>query len=100
MSQAIKTVKSKGKTKEDYIQELREEGYTTYEWSDSPGAYYPPHSHEHDECICIVKGKTTFVINNREYILSEGEKLYLPKNTIHESKNKFKESVTYLIGER
>lgn len=96
----LKVSKAKGKTRKEYIKELKEEGYSIYEWSDNPGSYYPPHSHAHDECICIVSGKTTFIVDNKEYVLSTGEKLYLPAKTVHESKNKFSEKVTYLIGEK
>ena len=96
----LKILKAKGKTKQEYFEELTMEGYSIYEWSDQPGAYYSSHSHRHDECICIVKGKTTFIVDNKEYVLTTGEKLYLSKNTVHESKNKFNETVTYLIGEK
>ena len=100
MSNNLKITKAKGKSKSEYIKELENEGYSTYTWSDSPGAYYSSHSHEHDECICVVNGKTIFIVNNKEYIISKGEKLYLPAHTIHESNNKFNETVTYLIGEK
>ena len=100
MPHNLKITKAKGKSKSEYIKELELEGYSTYDWTDNPGAYYSPHSHEHDECICVVNGKTTFIVNKKEYTLNEGEKLYLPAHTIHESKNKFDEKVTYLIGEK
>ncbi|MBI1858280.1 MAG: hypothetical protein HYR97_04115 [Candidatus Melainabacteria bacterium] len=59
MQGKLKVTQSKGKTKQEYIEELENEGYSTFEWSDPPDAYYPPHTHNHDECICIVTGKTT-----------------------------------------
>ena len=95
----LKVVEAKGKTKQELVNELQEEGFNAYEWSDASGAYYPPHSHEHDECICVVSGKMSFYINGKEYELSSGKKLYLPKATLHEAKNRWKDTVTYLIGE-
>lgn len=80
--------------------ELKEEGYDSYSWSDRAGAYYPPHSHMHDECICVVEGEMSFYINNKEYKLKTGEKLYLPAGTIHEARNKSDKEVFYLVGEK
>lgn len=97
--QELKIVKTKSKTREELESELHKEGFSSYVWSDSPGAYYSPHSHNHDECICVIKGQISFYINNKEYELSPGQKLYLPAHTIHEARNKKNESVTYLIGE-
>ncbi len=95
----LKIVPARGKTKEELQNELKEEDFSFYEWSDSPGAYYSPHHHEYDECICVVSGKMTFTVDKKEYELEYGKKLYLPAYTVHESKNKGKEKVTYLIGE-
>ncbi|MBI3591400.1 MAG: cupin domain-containing protein [Candidatus Melainabacteria bacterium] len=95
----LRIVPTKGKTKQDLERELIEEGFSCYSWSDSPGAYYPPHNHAHDECICVISGKMSFIIDNKEYELESGKKLYLPAGTVHESKNKFSEKVVYLIGE-
>ena len=95
----LKITSTKGNTKPELENELKEEGFSSYEWSDSPGAYYSSHCHEYDECICVISGQMTFIVNNKEYELMPGKKLYLPAFTVHESKNKGKEKVTYLIGE-
>ncbi|GEM_PF-719918 len=87
------------KSQRELENELRNEGFDYYIWSDMPGAYYPPHSHEYDECICVVDGKMCFYVCGIEYELGFGKKLYLPKGTVHESRNKTKTKVTYLIGE-
>ncbi len=87
------------KTKNELAAELKSEGYSFYEWSDPPGAYYAPHSHEYDECICVIDGKMTFYVDGAEYELGFGKKLYLPKGTMHESRNKSDKKVTYFIGE-
>ena len=95
----VSIMQTSSKTKEELEKELQEEGFSNYEWADMPGAYYSPHSHEYDECISVISGKMTFYINEEEYELSLGKKLYLPAGTVHESKNKSNERVTYLIGE-
>lgn len=100
ISKQIKVTSVKGKTKKELEKELLEEGYCSYEWTDSPGAYYPPHHHGYDECICVINGTMTFIVDKKEYKLSFGEKLYLPAFTIHESKNNEKEEVVYLVGEK
>ncbi len=87
------------KTQKELEKELKDEGYDFYSWSDMPDAYYPPHNHSHDECICVIDGKMCFYVAGNEYELEFGKKLYLPKGTIHESRNKTKDKVTYLIGE-
>ena len=79
--------------------ELKDEGFSSYKWTDSPGAYYPPHNHEHDECISVLSGKISFFVKGKEYELQFGKKLYLPAGTVHEAKNKSDQNVTYLIGE-
>lgn len=94
-----KVIDAKGKTKEELIYELTSEGYNYFPWSDSPGAYYPPHSHEHDECICVISGNILFYVNGKEYELTPGKKLYLPAHTIHEARNNSNQNVTYLVGE-
>lgn len=95
----LQIVSASGKTKKELETELKKEGFNSYEWSDSPGTYYPPHHHEYDECICVINGKMTFIVDKKEYELEPGKKLYLPAFTVHESKNKREEKVTYLIGE-
>jgi len=90
---------TQAKTKKELENELVNEGYDYYEWSDPPGAYYSPHSHGYDECICVIDGSMSFYVNGAEHELGFGKKLYLPKGTMHESRNKSGKRVTYLIGE-
>ena len=95
----LSIVQTKAASQKELEAELIKEGYSFYVWSDSPGAYYSPHHHEYDECICVISGKMVFIVDSKEYELEPGKKLYLPAFTTHESKNKQKEKVTYLIGE-
>ena len=96
----LRIIQSSGKTKGELESELKKEGYSCYVWSDSPGAYYSPHSHAHDECICVISGEMLFFVDNKEYKLNPGQKLYLPSGTVHEASNKASERVTYLVGEK
>lgn len=90
---------TKAKSKNELESELKSEGYSFYEWSDLPGAYYPSHSHDYNECICVIDGEMTFCVNGAEYELGFGKKMYLPKGTLHETRNKSNKKVTYFVGE-
>ena len=41
------------------------------------------HADFEDVCIFGLYGKTIYLINNKEYPLSKGDLLFIPKNTIH-----------------
>ncbi|GIW41352.1 MAG: hypothetical protein KatS3mg076_1929 [Candidatus Binatia bacterium] len=84
---------------EDLRRRLEEEGFDVFRWRDEGGTYYAPHSHDHDESLWIVEGEMTFGANGREFHLRPGDRLMLPKGTIHTAQAG-KDGVTYLIGER
>ena len=76
---------------------LKEEGYSLFEWQDSPQAYYSPHQHPHDEYIVVVSGEIVFTIDDKDFKLTAGDALDLPAGTVHSSRNKGKASVVYFI---
>lgn len=77
--------------------QLENEGYSVFSWQDSPGAYYSPHSHDHDEYIVVVEGTIVFEIDRQRYRLDGGDALVLPANTIHAAANEGKSTVRYFI---
>jgi quercetin dioxygenase-like cupin family protein len=83
---------------------LHQEGYDSFCWYDVPGASYPKHRHGHDECLWILKGEISFVLNEsegeKEYKLKAGDRIYLPARTPHTAKVPAQSSVTYLVGEK
>ena len=79
---------------------LEREGYSVFEWSDRPGAYYPPHSHPEDQSHWVVSGELTLVVEGEEYTLGPGDRDYLPAWTEHEAHVRGGHPVIYLIGAR
>jgi quercetin dioxygenase-like cupin family protein len=82
----------------DLRRQLEEDGYSTYQWRDEGGTDYGLHSHNHDECIWVVSGTLIFSVSGRELRLQEGDRLLLPKGTVHRARVP-REPATYLIGE-
>ncbi len=79
---------------------LEREGYSVFEWSDRPGAYYTPHSHPEDQSHWVVSGELTLVVEGEEYTLGPGDRDYLPAWTEHEAHVRGRERVVYLVGAR
>ncbi len=64
---------------------------------DSPGHYYPPHSHACHEIIVGLTGRIDFEAEGRAFPIGPGEVLYLPKGTVHTAQVA-PEGCEYLIG--
>ena len=80
--------------------QLTREGYTVFLWADSPGTSYPPHRHEVDESIWVLKGEISFGIGGREYPLTTGDRLLLPTGTEHTATISDSEKCFYLVGQK
>ncbi len=68
-------------------------------WSDRPGRRYAPHRHDHHECLWCVRGTITFHVGGEDYPLRPGDRLMLPRGTVHGA-TAGSTGATYLIGER
>lgn len=79
---------------------LREEGCSIISWSDTPGAHYEPHSHDHDEVIGVIEGRIDFGIEGKRYTLEPGKILFLPAGTVHTADVPADRPVKYLIGSK
>jgi quercetin dioxygenase-like cupin family protein len=79
--------------------QLEREGFSVWSWTDPPGADYQPHSHDHDESLWVVAGEIVFGANGKEFRLEAGDRLMLPKGTVHTARAG-SAGATYLIGER
>jgi len=79
--------------------QLEAEGFEVWSWTDSPGADYQPHSHDHDESLWVVTGDITFGAAQHEFRLGPGDRLMLPQGTVHTARAGAG-GATYLIGEK
>ena len=78
--------------------QLEAEGYSVFQWSDSPGTKYGPHAHAEDQSHWIVSGELALRIGHETYTLRAGDRDFLPANTMHSAFVPGEEPVTYLIG--
>jgi quercetin dioxygenase-like cupin family protein len=78
--------------------QLAGEGCSVFEWSDPVGAAYAPHQHDHDESIWVVRGEMFFTARGRALRLGAGDRLMLPKGTVHGARAGTN-GATYLVGE-
>ena len=78
---------------------LAADGYESFLWIDPPDADYSPHAHDHDENLWVIEGEITFGAEGQELRLGPGDRLMLPKGTIHTARAG-REGARYLIGER
>jgi quercetin dioxygenase-like cupin family protein len=54
-----------------------------FRWRDDAGADYQPHAHDHDESLWVIQGEITFGVGGDRYTLRSGDRLMLPKGTVH-----------------
>jgi quercetin dioxygenase-like cupin family protein len=78
---------------------LEADGFESFVWRDDPGADYQPHSHDHDESLWVIEGEITFGAEGQELRLGPGDRLMLPRGTVHTA-HAGGEGARYLIGQR
>ncbi|REJ79457.1 MAG: cupin domain-containing protein [Acidobacteria bacterium] len=80
---------------------LEKDGFMTFQWSDQPGAVYPPHSHGEDQSHCIVSGKLELDVEGYgRFVLEAGDRDFMPAGTVHAARVLGDEPVVYLIGRK
>lgn len=80
-------------------QRLEAEGFAVWCWSDEAGTTYEPHSHEEDESLWVVDGEIVFGVDGSEYRMGRGDRLMLPRGTVHTA-TVGTAGATYLVGQR
>lgn len=96
----VKWQKIDAPTEQEAEAQLQQEGYEPFLWTDVPGSKYPRHKHQIDECIWLLKGEITFFVDEAEYSLRPGDRLYLPSHIHHQATVPENASATYLVGQR
>jgi quercetin dioxygenase-like cupin family protein len=84
---------------DDLDRRLESEGFQTFRWQDSAGADYSAHSHDHDESLWLIDGEISFGIDGTDYRLRPGDRLMLPKDTVHTARAGAA-GADYWIGQR
>ena len=84
---------------DDLRRRLEDEGFSVWVWTDPPDAAYVAHAHDHDESLWVVRGAITFGVDGATYRLQVGDRLMLPRATVHTAEAG-PSGATYLIGER
>jgi len=86
---------------------LHQEGYESFKWHDVPGAVYPRHRHEEDECLWILEGTLEIELTQdppQKVLLSPGDRIYLPAKAPHRARIPAEtispDGVTYLVGQK
>ena len=79
---------------------LETEGYDVFQWSDPPGRFYAPHAHDDDQSHWVIRGTLALTVGGEEYVLTSGDRDYLPAGTVHSARVVGGEAVLYLIGSR
>lgn len=77
------------------------EGFTAYQWGDSPGSIHPMHKHANDQSHWIISGSIEFNVERYgTVILQAGDRDFMPAGTYHSARVLGEEHVTYLVGEK
>jgi quercetin dioxygenase-like cupin family protein len=77
---------------------LEAEGYSVFQWSDSPATTYGVHNHAEDQSHWILSGSLELIVDGESYILNVGDRDFLPAYTNHSARVVSREAVVYLIG--
>jgi quercetin dioxygenase-like cupin family protein len=78
---------------------LEADGFEVFRWRDDAGADYQPHAHDHDESLWVIRGEITFGVGDDHYALHPGDRLMLPKGTVHTAYTGA-EGCLYFIGQK
>jgi quercetin dioxygenase-like cupin family protein len=64
-------------------QSLRKRGLRPFRQTDAAGAFYPEHTHPHDEIRWMVRGRLRLGVGEEVTELGPGDRLELPAHTPH-----------------
>lgn len=80
---------------------MESEGFSVFQWSDPPGAYYSPHVHADEQSHWIVSGTLELSVTGiGTFRLSAGDRDFMAPDTEHSAAVIGDEPVVYLIGSK
>ncbi|VDL61890.1 unnamed protein product [Hymenolepis diminuta] len=79
---------------------LEKEGFTVIPYTFSPGTDFPDHTHIVDKKDGITAGKFSFTMHGKTVVLSAGDTIFVPKNTVHSAHVFGDEDVGFLDASR
>lgn len=100
MIDVVHIAKSKKPTLEELRTLLEKEGLHPELFSDLPHTKYGRHKHDFDDFIVIVQGQMKLGTDKGVFILKPGDRIDLPRNTVHWAEMLGKEEVKYLSAAR
>lgn len=81
--------------------EMERDDYSVFEWSDRPGTVYGMHEHSDDQSHCIVSGQLELTVDGfGTFVLSPGDRDFMPAGIRHSARVIGDGPVVYLIGSR
>ena len=96
MLDIVHIAKSKKPTLDELTGILEKAGLKCELYSDKPGTKYGRHKHDFDDFIVIVQGQMKLGTDRGQWTLNPGDRLDLPKNTVHWAEMMGKAEVKYL----
>jgi quercetin dioxygenase-like cupin family protein len=78
---------------------LESQGYEVTTWRDPADRLYDPHTHPEDESLWVVRGQIVLQADGREFPLGPGDRLELPRGTLHTARAG-PDGAMYLIARR
>jgi quercetin dioxygenase-like cupin family protein len=100
MIDVVHIAKSKKPTLEELRTLLEKEGLEPELFSDRPHTKYGRHKHDFDDFIVIVQGQMKLGTDKAVFIMKPGDRIDLPRNTVHWAEMLGKEEVKYLSAAR
>ena len=79
---------------------LEKEGFTVIPYTFPPGTVFSDHTHAVDKKDAITSGKFSFTMHGKTVVLSAGDTIFVPKNTVHAAHVVGDEDVGFLDASR
>ncbi len=96
MLDVVHISKLKKPTLEELTSILQKQGLEWEVYSDVPGTKYGRHKHDFDDFIVIVQGQMKLGTDRGEWLMKPGDRIDLPKNTVHWAEMLGRVEVKYL----